>query len=190
MRYTKSLHIAVIGLALALPIRAQAGEAATPLPAPGTHMVFVNTSVILPVAPGAGAAQAAFQSELQGYQSELQSLAARIDSMLSDYRRQESLMDATAKQSRQQEILDLQQSAQNRQYELETQSEQRRAALLEPILDNVRSVIETIRAEHSYSIVIDVSEAGVVAFDPALDITNAVLERLGVSPPDSTGPGS
>lgn len=190
MHITKSLRIALIGLGVALPMSAQGVGTASPLPANGTALVFVNTSVILPVAPGAEAAQATFQTELQGYQTELQSLAARIDSMLAEYRRQEAMMDAAAKQTRQQEILDLQQSAQNRQYQLETQSEQRRAALLEPILDNVRTVIEALRAERGYSIVIDVNEAGVVAYDPALDITDAVLERLGVSRPDSIGPGS
>lgn len=191
MRYMKSIHIGIIGLGLALPLSGQ-GDAAEdpPVPAAGSPLVFVNTAVILPVAPGAEAAQTTFQAELAEYQTELEGLASRIDSMLVEYRRQESMMDAAAKETRQQEILQLQQSARNRQFELETQSEQRRATLLEPIFDNVREVIETIRAERSYSVVIDINEPGVVAYDPALDITNAVLERLGVSPPPAAGPGS
>jgi outer membrane protein len=191
MRYMKSFRIGIVGLVLALPLNGQGeAEEAPPLPAAGSPLVFVNTAVILPVAPGAEAAQTTFQAELADYQAELQGLASRIDSMLADYRRQESMMDAAAKEAKQQEILQLQQSAQTRQYELETESEQRRATLLEPILDNVRDVIEAIRTEQSYSVVIDINEPGVVAYDPALDITSAVLERLGVSPPPAAGPGS
>ena len=183
MRYMKNLALLLIGLGIGAPLSAQAegagGTAA--LPPEGTALVFVNTQAILPVAPGAEAAQAAFETELQGFRSELQGMAGRIDSLLADYRRKESLMDPAAKEAKQNEILDLQQAAQNRQLQLETQSEQRRAALLEPILNNVRSVIEEIRAERQYSIVFDIAESGVIAADSTLDITSAVLQRMGVA---------
>lgn len=70
--------------------------------------------------------------------------------------------------------------------------DRRRAELLEPIVVRVNEVIEEIRAERSYSIVLDVA-AGVVAADTSLDITTAVLERLGVdlaSLSAQPGPGS
>ena len=57
--------------------------------------------------------------------------------------------------------------------------DRRRAELLEPIVVRVNEVIEEIRAERSYSIVLDIA-AGVVAADISLDITTSVLERLGV----------
>ncbi|MFV1986772.1 MAG: OmpH family outer membrane protein [Gemmatimonadota bacterium] len=191
MRYTKSLALLVMGLWISGPVAGQDETAAatTALPPEGTAMVFVNTGAILPIAPGAEAAQAAFEVELQGFREELEVLSGEIDSMLVEYRRQEALMDPGAKDARQKEILDLQQSAQTRQGQLETQSEERRIALLEPILTNVRAVIEEMRAEKQYSIVFDIAESGVIAADPALDITNAVLARMGISPePDTDGP--
>jgi Skp family chaperone for outer membrane proteins len=92
------------------------------------------------------------------------------------------MLDPAAKEQRQQEILDKQQAAQSRQFQLEQQSETRRGELLKPILDNVREIIEQIRAEREYSIVFDIAESGVIAADPELDITGAVLARLGVQP--------
>jgi len=188
MRYTKSLALVVMGLAISHPATGQdAPTAATAaLPPEGTAMVFVNTGAILPIAPGAEAAQAAFEAELQGFRDELEALSGEIDSMLVEYRRQEALMDPAAKDARQKEIVDLQQSAQTRQAQLETQSEERRIALLEPILINVRAVIEEMRAEKQYSIVFDIAESGVIAADPALDITEAVLARMGISPGPAT----
>jgi Skp family chaperone for outer membrane proteins len=145
-------------------------------------MVYVNTQAILPIAPGANDAQLSFQEELTGYEDEMRSLGAEIDSLVSAYRRQEALLDQGAKEQKQQEILQKQQAARERQIELEQISEQRRQTLLAPILDQVRAVIEEIRAANQYAIVFDVAEAGVVAADPSLDITAAVLERLGVDP--------
>lgn len=187
MRYMMRMTPTVLlGLGLVTPLSGQ--EAAAAMPANGTAMVFVNTGAILPVAPGAEAAQAAFEAELQGFRQELEGLGSRLDSMLVDYRRQEAMLDPAAKEAKQKEILDLQQAAQNRQLQLETESEQRRTALLEPILNNVRAVIEEIRAEKSYSIVFDIAESGVIAADSTLDITGAVLQRMGVTP-EPTGPG-
>ena len=190
MAYMKSLAYAIVGLGVVAPLSAQAeGAAAVAMPAAGTSMVFVNTGAILPIAPGADEAQAAFQRELDGFRIELEGLAAQIDSLLAGYRRQEALLDPAAKEAKQQEIIDLQQAAQTRQLQLETESEERRATLLQPILDHVREVIEELRAERDYKIVFDIAESGVIAADSTLDITNAVLERLGVSPSAvTTGP--
>jgi len=187
MQYIKCLAFVALGLSTVSPLSGQVQAATSAnMPPEGTPMVFVNTGAILPVAPGADDAQAAFQRELDGFRTELEGLAAQIDSLMADYRRKEALLDPDAKQAKQQEILDLQKAAQNRQTQLESQSEQRRSKLLEPIVTNVRKVIEELRAERKYKIVFDIAESGVIAADSALDITNAVLERLGVSPDAST----
>ncbi len=179
------------GLALALfmviaaTAQAQTGGApgaGTPLPPAGTPMVYVNTQAILPLAPGADDAQQSFQVELTGFEEEMRVLGVEIDSLVAAYRRQEALLDQATKDQKQQEILQKQQAARVRQAELEQLSEERRQALLGPILDRVRDVIEQIRAENQYSIVFDLAEAGVVAADAALDITGAVLEGLGIDP--------
>lgn len=177
-----ALSAAAFAVAVTAQAQTDAAAAGASLPPAGTPMVYVNTQAILPVAPGANDAQASFQEELTGYEEEMRALGAEIDSLVSAYRRQEALLDQVAKEQKQTEILQKQQAAQERRLELEQISEQRRQALLSPILDQVRAVIEEIRAANQYAIVFDVAEAGVVAADPSLDITAAVLERLGVDP--------
>ncbi len=182
--FVRGAVLSAASLVVAVTAHAQTDAAAAEasLPPAGTPMVYVNTQAILPIAPGANDAQLSFQEELTGYEDEMRSLGAEIDSLVSAYRRQEALLDQGAKEQKQQEILQKQQAARERQIELEQISEQRRQTLLAPILDQVRAVIEEIRAANQYAIVFDVAEAGVVAADPSLDITAAVLERLGVDP--------
>lgn len=177
-----ALSAAFLAVAVTAHAQTDPAAAAASLPPVGTPMVYVNTQAILPVAPGANDAQLSFQEELTGYEDEMRALGAELDSLVAAYRRQEALLDQVAKEQRQTEILQKQQAARERQLELEQISEQRRQALLSPILDQVRAVIEEIRAANEYAIVFDVAEAGVVAADPSLDITAAVLERLGVDP--------
>ena len=181
------LGVFAVGGLLAVPLAAQepAGAGPPPLPPEGTPLVFVNTQVILPIAPGADSAQQAFQLVQNEFDQELQDRAAEIDSLLAAYRQQESLLDPAGRERKQQEILAKQQEAQARQQELNLEFDRRRTELLAPILERVTAVIDELRAERSYSIVLDITEAGVVAADAALDITAAVLERLGVAPDGS-----
>jgi Skp family chaperone for outer membrane proteins len=46
----------------------------------------------------------------------------------------------------------------------------------------IRGVLEEVRAAGSYSFIIDPPEGMVVAVDPALDVTNDVIRRLGGTP--------
>ncbi|WP_419161990.1 OmpH family outer membrane protein [Candidatus Palauibacter sp.] len=184
-----------LGLLVAAPVGAQqqAGApslpGAAPLPPEGTTLVFVNTQAILPIAPGADSAQAAFLRVSTDFDRELEGLAAEIDSLLTAYQQQESLLDPAGRQQKQQEILAKREGAAARQQELIQESERRRTELLAPILERITQVIEDLRAERSYSIVLDITESGVVAADASLDITGAVLERLGVDIPASASGG-
>ena len=150
-----------------------------PLPPEGTPVVYVNTQAILPVAPGADSAGAAFQRVSIEFEGELDAFAAEIDSLIGAYQQQQSLLDPAGRQQKEREIRDKQQEAATRQQELNVELDRRRTELLEPIVVRVNEVIEEIRAERGYSIVLDIA-AGVVAADTSLDITTSVLERLGV----------
>ena len=150
-----------------------------PLPPEGTPIVYVNTQAILPVAPGADSAGEAFQQLSVDFEGELDAFAREIDSLIAAYQQQQSLLDPAGRQQKEQEIRDKQQQASTRQQEMNVELDRRRTALLEPIVIRVNEVIEEIRAERGYSIVLDVA-GGVVAADASLDITTSVLERLGV----------
>ena len=175
--------IAVSTLTLALSGTAQeVSTLSTELPPAGTELVFVNTQAILPIAPGADSAQIRFQEVLQRYDAELQRLAVELDSLMNTYRQQQALLDQAGREQWQEDIQEKQRLAQERQAELERESTRQRDQLLEPILIRITEVIEEIREEQGYSIVFDVAESGVVAADTSLDITAAVLERLGIDP--------
>lgn len=184
MRYLVGAIVA--GGLLMMPASLTAQEA-TALPPAGTLIVYVNSQMILPQMPGAAEAQQTFNQEVAAYQQEVQLMQAEVDSMLQVYQQQEAMLTQDIKETRQQEILEKQQQFQTRQQELEQIAGQRQTELLQPIVERLTGVIEQLRAENSYQVVFDVSSPGVVAADSALDITQAVLERvLQAAPPTAT----
>ena len=168
---------AVIAVLLAPSLQAQQ------VPAAGTPVVYVRGQVLLQQAPGAAEAARTFERELADMRTELQEQAAVVDSMLQDYQRQEVLLSPQAKEQKQTEIMNLRNQLQQRQVEMDSEAQQRQQELLGPILEQVSSVIEAVRTENRYSIVLDASKEGLVAADTTLDITETVLTRLGVSAP-------
>lgn len=175
-----------IGVALFAPVAQAQG-----LPSAGTPVVYVRGQILLQQAPGAAEAARTFERELADMRTQLQEQAAVVDSMLQDYQRQEVLLSPQAKEQKQTEIMNLRNQLQQRQVEMDGEAQQRQQDLLGPILEQVSSVIEILRTENRYAIVLDASKEGLVAADTALDITDAVLERLGVTaavPADAGNP--
>jgi Skp family chaperone for outer membrane proteins len=45
-------------------------------------------------------------------------------------------------------------------------------------MDNITAVIETMREEGAYSLILDAAAGSIVSADPALDLTQEVITRL------------
>ena len=61
----------------------------------------------------------------------------------------------------------------------------KQAELMKPIIDRVNDVIEQTRREGSYALIFDLNDGALVAGDPALNITQQVIDRLSSQPAPS-----
>ena len=86
----------------------------------------------------------------------------------------------TQRQAKQRELQGMQQRLQERGGALQERAAQRQGELMAPINARIRSIIEGIRAEDNYALIIDVDAPGtmIVAVDPAINITARVIQRL------------
>ena len=170
--------LAVVALA-AVPAAGQA----TP-----SRIGYINTQVLLSQAPGAQAASEQFDRELGTMRAQLEPLAAELDSLIAQFDAQSVTLSEEARRTRQQTILQKQQALEQAAGGMEQQAEQRRAQLVQPIMDRISRTIEAIRIEGSYAVIFDVSGGSIIAADPSLDLTQEVLRRLQENA--NGGPGS
>ena len=56
--------------------------------------------------------------------------------------------------------------------------QQRQAELIQPIMEEVTSVIEALREEGNYSLILDAGAGSIISADPSLDLTQEVISRL------------
>lgn len=167
------MSISRLGMASALLLCCAAS-----LDAQGARVAYVNSQQVLTEYGPAQEAQQQLQAAAQDADSELQLMGSGLEAAVAEYQQQEMSMTPEARQNRQQELANQQQAVQRRQQELELQLAQRQQELLQPINDRITAVIEEIRVEGNYAVILDAASGAIVAADPALDITQDVLTRL------------
>jgi outer membrane protein len=143
---------------------------------------FINSQIIIDQDSAAQAAQAQFDSDLARYQAELTQLGEEGNQLVQQYQQQQAMLSEEARANREEEIRLKQEEYNQRLQQLDQQAAARRAELLQPVMDRINQVIEQVRAEGGYALILDVTGPSVVASDPALDLTQQIIERLKATP--------
>ena len=74
-------------------------------------------------------------------------------------------------------------AAENTAEALENQMQKRQSELVKPIMDRINTVLQDVRKEGGYTLILDAAAGSIVAADPAMDLTETVLTRLKASSP-------
>jgi outer membrane protein len=159
-------------MALVFLLSAGAVEAQT------LKVAYINSQEILLQAPGAEEAQQAFDAEMQAYQDEIAQLETELQNMETALQQQQLTLSPEARANREQQLQQKFQEYQQRASQLQDVANQRRAALIQPVMDQITAVIEVIREEGAYSLILDAAAGSIVSADPTLDLTQEVITRL------------
>lgn len=174
--YSVVLVMAAVGFSAA-PLAAQAGP----------KWGFINSQRLLAEAPGSQEAQQALEQDMSRFRSELEKLESELQTMISEYEQQQTMMSMDARQKREQEIRAKDQAYRQRAMELEQQAARRQQEVIEPIMTRIREVIDQMREEGNYAMIFDVAAGAIIAVDPALDLTDEVLARLRSTASNASG---
>ncbi len=144
------------------------------------RIAYVNPQALFQSAPGRAEAEAAYKKETDSYRIELSKMSDALTAMVSDFQKNQAKLTPADKEKRQLAIQAKEDTLRGRQQELEAQAGERQSQLMAPIMEAVRKVLEDIRAEDGYAMILS-SEPGsspILAADKNLDITERVIARL------------
>ena len=168
-------------------LNAALGAAAFTILAAGTvsaqgamKIAYVNSQEIIAAAPGRAEAEAQIQKDMNSYRAQVKTMGDSLNALIASYTKSESTLSEPAKAAKQKEIQDKEAEYQQRVQGLEQKAQQRQAELIRPIMEKINGIIEKIRSEDGYAMVLDAgNQSGVVvAADSTLDITDKVIARL------------
>jgi len=187
-------HLRASAVALAISLIAVGtanAQTAQPASAPGPVKIgYINSAQLLQDAPGRAEAEAQFDREVGAYRQQLQRMNDSLNTLMAAFDRDAPRLDTLARAARGKAIRDREAEYQTRARGLDSTMQARQAELVKPIMQRVQSVIEEIRAEDGYSVILDVGaqSTAVVAADKRLDLTDRVLARLKSQGPPPAAP--
>lgn len=166
--------------ALSLVLIGTAGAQSTATSAAPAKIAYINSAVILQQAPGRAEAEAQFDKEVGVYRQQIQRMDDSLKTMMAAFDKDAPKLDSATREARRTTIGQREIEYQTRARGLDSTMQARQAQLVKPIMERVQNVIEAIRAEDGYSLILDVGSqtSVVVAADKKLDLTERVLARL------------
>ena len=148
---------------------------------------YINSLEILDSTPGAAEAQTQYDEQSAAFQAELTRLENELTGMEQQLERQQLTLSPEAKANREAQLQTKFAEYQNRRNELAQQAQALQAQLVQPIMDRINQVIEAVREEGNYALILDVAAGSIISADPSLDLTDEVVRRLQASADTSGG---
>lgn len=121
----------------------------------------------------------------QKWQNEVEAIQQEAQNMYKNYQSDLVFLSAEMKTKREEEIVKKEQEAQDlkrKYFGPEGELYKKRESLMKPIQDEIYNAVKEISDRQGYQLVIDRASAMSIIFaSPKIDISNAVLDKLGYS---------
>ena len=153
---------------------------------------YVSTAFILSQLPQTQKANDELSEMQAKFQAQGQVMVDDIKAKYDDFvekNRTEQLSE-NMKQLGQQELNQMQQDLESHNRRSTETLNKRRSVLMKPILKMVNETIGSIAKEEGYDMVIDVQESGLLFGSPDYNLTQSVLEALGVEAEETAAPAA
>jgi outer membrane protein len=171
----KAFILGVCSLMLAAPAASAQASA-------GMKIAYINMQQLFQVAPGRAEAAATLEKEKLSAQDQFKAMQDSMAKLVEVFEKDQATMTDAVKKTRTQALTAKQTSFQERAQRLEQAAQEREADLLAPIQDLMQKALEDYRTENGYTLIFDIGQAGIVAIDKNLDITDRVASRLAKMP--------
>lgn len=152
-----------------------AGLLSTPVLAAG--VAIVDSAAVLSGSDAAKKAAEKYDASTKVQRDRMDKLKAELQALQAKYQKDQAIMSAKDKQ-------DLQKQAEDKAGEFQRlgqavgEAKQRTEQELQgTLVPKVRAIIEELRKANKYDVVIE-KQGAVMAFDPAIDLTKKVLDKL------------
>src|SRR5688500_17456188 len=158
-------------------------------------IAYVNPTALFESAPGRVQAESTFARETAGFRTELTRLGEALQQAVQTYQREQATLTPAQRETRERGLRAREDSLRGRQQQLEEQAARRQSELMAPIMESVRKVLEDIRVEDGYAMILsnEPGQSAILVADKNLDITERVVARLKTvsasRPASTTRPG-
>ena len=140
----------------------------------------INSNDLLEIMPERTKAAADVEAFAKQLEMQLKNMSAEYETKLREYQSQQSLMTEPVRQTKVQEITDLESRIQQFQLTAQESLQKKESEILKPLIDKARNAINTVAKEKGYDYILDTGLGVVLFFDTGDDILPLVKKKLGL----------
>ncbi len=171
------------GILLGLAPAGAAAQTKKPQPAAASasqRIGYVNWQFVLQQIPAYAQAESIYNRVLAPYQREITGLQTALDSVRAELLSASDKLQPAEQAARRKALAAQRDSVDQRTSLFRADASALQQTLFAPLEERVRAVLESVRAEGHFGLVIDVSAVGqgIVAADSSLNLTNRLLRRI------------
>lgn len=142
---------------------------------------YISTSQLLGMMPESAEADMQMRREVRSLEEELQKLNNEYQEKLQKYIEEQEMLTVVVRQSRERELMELQNRIQDFQAGAQESLQERRIELLKPIFDRIEKAVAEVGRERGYTLVFDLDNNSLLYLgDDTEDILPYVREKLGL----------
>src|SRR5690606_821818 len=140
----------------------------------------INSQELLELMPERTTAEQELQKFAEQLETQLKTMTTEWETKMNDYRANQSVMSDIIRQTKEEEIANLEQRIQAFQQNAQQSLAKKETELVEPMLDKAKKAIEAVATENGYTYIFDTS-AGVLLYQPeGDDVLPLVKKKLGL----------
>ncbi len=140
----------------------------------------INSNDLLEIMPERTKAAADVEAFAKQLEMQLKNMSAEYETKLREYQSQQALMTEPVRQTKVQEITDLESRIQQFQLTAQESLQKKESEILKPLIDKARNAINTVAKEKGYDYILDTGLGVVLFFDTGDDILPLVKKKLGL----------
>lgn len=146
-----------------------------------TKVGTIDADYILGQLPEIATVEEGLKTYNTDLQEELQITIKKYEDLVADYQATTESMTEDDRNKKENEIINLENDIKNFRQKASVLLQMRRNELTEPLYDKIDAAMREVITEQKYTQVINASANALAFSDPAYDITDAVLEKLGIT---------
>lgn len=163
------LKLFVVALFVAFSVQSQAQD----------KIGHINFDELVSLMPGQDSINKALETYVRGLENQTQSMQTELESKYADYQSNQATMSEIIRQTKEKEIMDLQQriEAFNQQAQYDIQNKQ--FELTQPLLEKAQKAIEAVAKENGFTYIIN-SNVQILLYANGTNILPMVKTKLGL----------
>lgn len=149
-------------------------------------IAHINLDSLISIMPETKVATQSVQDYAKQLETQVTAMQTELQSKYEEYQAKQKDMPELVRASKEKELNDLNQRIQDFQQQAQTDYQKKSAELSKPVYEKAKKAIDQVAKDNGFKYVLDTSTGMVIYNEPADDIFNLVVKKLGITVPANT----